>query len=76
VMERFKLINDGKGIEDTVTVEDPGTFNQPWSGTVRWQKVDRGPMLESICAENNEAFEKYFTNLREFPMPEARTPDF
>ena len=78
VVERFKLVNEGKAIEDTVTVEDPGTFYQPWSGTVRWQKVDRGPIIESICAENNAAFEKYFTNLKEYPMPQAKndTPEF
>jgi hypothetical protein len=73
VVERFRLIDGGKGLEATVTVDDPGTFNQPWSGTVRWQRVDRGPLLESICAENNEAFEKYFVNLREYPMPQAKT---
>ena len=75
VVERWKLINDGKGIEAAVTVDDPGTFNAPWSGTARWQKVDRGTMLESICAENNSAFEKYF-GLMEYRMPEAKTPDF
>jgi len=75
VVERFKLINDGKGLEATVTVQDPGAFVQPWSGTVRWQKVDRGPLLESVCAENNGAFEQYF-NLQEYPQPEAKTADF
>ncbi len=75
VMERFKLTNGGKGLEATVTVDDPGTFNQPWSGTVRWQKVDRR-MEESICAENNDAFEKYFSNLKEYPMPQAKAADF
>jgi len=76
VVERFKLIDGGKGLEATVTVDDPGTFNQPWSGTVRWQRVNRGEIQESICAENNEAFEKYFVNLREYPMPRAKTTDF
>jgi hypothetical protein len=75
VVERWKLIDGGKGIEAAVTVDDPGTFNAPWSGTARWQKVDRGTMLESICAENNDAFEKYF-GLMEYRMPEAKTPDF
>ena len=75
VVERFKLTGDGKGLEATVTVEDPGTFVQPWSGTARWQKVDRGTILESICAENNVAFEKFF-GLKEYPMPEAAKPDF
>ncbi|HXJ00602.1 MAG TPA: hypothetical protein VNH44_05225 [Micropepsaceae bacterium] len=75
VVERFKLINDGKGLQATVMVDDPGTFNQPWSGTVIWRKVDFGPMLESVCAENNVAFEKFF-GLQEYPMPEAKSPDF
>ena len=75
VVERWKLINDGKGLEATVTIDDPGTFNAPWSGLVRWQKVNRGSMIESVCAENNAAFEKYF-KLQEYPMPEADKPDF
>jgi hypothetical protein len=76
VVEWFRLIDGGKGLEATVTVDDAGTFNQPWSGTVRWQRVNRVQLLESICAENNEAFEKYFVNLREYPMPQAKTTDF
>ena len=75
VAERFKLTNGGRGLEATVTVDDPGTFNQPWSGTVRWQKVNRR-QEESICAENNDAFEKYFTNLKEYPMPQTKAVDF
>jgi hypothetical protein len=75
VVERFKLTDEGKGLEATVSVDDPGTFNEPWSGTVRWQKVDRGKILESICAENNDVFEKFF-GLREYPMPEAKRADF
>ena len=75
VAERFKLTNGGRGLEATVTVDDPGTFNRPWSGTVRWQKVNRR-QEESICAENNDAFEKYFTNLKEYPMPQTKAADF
>ncbi len=75
VVERWKIVDDGKALEATVTVEDPGTFNQPWSGTTRYNKVERGPMLESICAENNGNFEKFF-NLKEYPMPEATKVDF
>jgi hypothetical protein len=76
VVERFRLIDGGRGLEASVSVDDPGTFNQPWAGTVRWQRVNRGPLLESICAENNDAFEKYFVNLREYPMPQAKAADF
>jgi hypothetical protein len=75
VVERFRLIDGGKGLQATVTVDDPGTFNQPWSGAVRWQRVDRR-QEESICAENNQAFEKYFPNQKEYPMPQAKAPDF
>lgn len=73
VVERWRLV-DGNAIEATVTVEDPGAFNAPWSGLARWQKVNR-PLIESICAENNLNYEKYF-KLNEYPMPEAKTLDF
>ena len=74
-VERFRLIDGGKGLEATVTVDDPGTFNQPWSATVRWQRVNRR-QEESICAENNQAFEKYFSNQKDYPMPQAKATDF
>jgi hypothetical protein len=78
-VERFSLIDvfidGGKGLEATLTVPDPGTFNQSWSGTMRWWRVNRR-QEESICAENNEAFEKYFRNLKEYPMPQAKVTDF
>ena len=74
VVERRRIVDSGNAIEATVTVEDPGAFNAPWSGMARWQKVNR-PMIESICAENNLNYERFF-KLREYPMPEAKTPDF
>ena len=75
VVERWRITDGGNAIEATVTVDDPGAFKAPWTGRVRWQKVNRGPMVESICAENNLNYERFF-NLREYPMPEAKTPDF
>jgi len=74
VVERWKMVEGGNAIEAVVTVEDPGAFNAPWWGSARWQKVDR-PIIESICAENNLNYEKYF-KLNEYPMPEAKTLDF
>ena len=74
VVERWKIVDGGNALEATVTVEDPGAFNAPWSGMARWQKVNR-PMIESICAENNLNYEIFF-KLKEYPMPEAKTPDF
>ena len=57
-----------------MTVEDPVAFKAPWSGKVRWQKVDRG-MEEWVCAENNLGYEQEF-KLKEHPMPVATRPDF
>ena len=72
VVERWRTIDEGKRLEVEVTVEDPKAFTTPWKATRIWQKVDRGPMLESVCAENNiNPF-----NLDEYPMPEATKADF
>ena len=43
-------------------------------GVMSYCKINR-PMIESICAENNLNYEKYF-KLNEYPMPEAKTLDF
>ena len=75
MVERWRIVDGGNAIEAIVTVEDKGAFKEPWSGSVRWEKVNRGPMLESVCAENNGQYEALF-NLREYPLPEAKTPDF
>jgi hypothetical protein len=72
VVERWTLAKDGKAIEVSFTADDPGTFNHPWGGRVRYRKVDRGPLLESVCAENNANF----FGLIQDPMPEDDTPDF
>jgi hypothetical protein len=74
VIERFKIVDGGKALQATVTVDDPGTFNKPWSGMVQWRKVEL-PMLESVCAENNVAFEQFF-GLEEYPMPQAKSIGF
>jgi len=72
VVERWRTIDDGKRLEVEVTVEDPKAFTTPWKATRIWQKVNRGPILESVCAENNiNPF-----NLDEYPMPEATKVDF
>ena len=52
VVERFKLINDGNGLEVNFTVDDPGAFNAPWSAIVRYRKGARSqPLQEQPCAE-------------------------
>jgi hypothetical protein len=72
VVERFKLLNGGNVLQDTITVEDPGAFNMPWSAVQRWRRTNRGPIEEISCAENNESFYNYDVR----PIPQADKPDF
>jgi hypothetical protein len=72
VVERFKMIDAGKTLQATVTVDDPDTFNMMWSGIQRWRRVQPGPMSEEICAENNTS---YFSH-DVAPIPVAERPDF
>ena len=71
VVERFTIDPGGKGMSALVRVEDPDAFNAPLTMTRRWFKFD-GPMLETVCSENNGDF--FNQNL--FPEPEAKTYDF
>ena len=72
VVERFKLIDGGKTLQDGITVDDPGAYNMAWSAVQRWQRTNRGPIEESSCAENNESFYNYDVR----PIPQADKPDF
>jgi hypothetical protein len=68
VVERFKLIQDGKALQVNLTVEDPGAFNAPWTAIVRYRHVASAQLLtEEPCAENNASF---------FHIPTAMKPDF
>jgi len=68
VTERWKLIDGGKTLEVNVRVEDPDAFNEPWSAILRYDRVQQ-PMLEEICAENNQ-------HLFDYHIPVANKPDF
>jgi hypothetical protein len=52
VTEYWKLAEGGKVLEVNIRIEDPGTFNAPWSAVQRYRQVQR-PWLEEVCAENN-----------------------
>ena len=52
VVERWKLIEGGKTLEVTFTVDDPETFEKPWTAKQRYRRAE-GPMIEQVCAENN-----------------------
>jgi hypothetical protein len=72
VVERFKLLDGGKTLQDTIMVEDTGAFNMAWSAVQRWQRTNRGPLEEISCAENNEGFYNYDVR----PIPQADRADF
>jgi hypothetical protein len=72
VVERFKLIEDGRTLQSLVTVTDPGAFNMPWSALQRWRRLMDRPMVENLCAENNVDFFGY----DDYPVPQAAKPDF
>jgi hypothetical protein len=52
VTERWRLIEDGKKLEILITIDDPGTFNQPFQMLRQYSRVNR-TMAEDICSENN-----------------------
>jgi hypothetical protein len=72
VIERFRIVDDGKALEVTARVEDPGAFTMPWTALQRYRRAEQGPMLEAVCAENND---KFFDHNIE-PIPMADKPDF
>jgi hypothetical protein len=51
VVERFTRV-DADTILYQFTVEDPETWDQPWTAETAWSKVD-GPILEYACHEGN-----------------------
>src|ERR1051326_1352454 len=77
VIERYKLVNGGKRIDVTFTVDDPGTFTMPWNGLVQFG-LGNTPRSdhweEDICAENGDGYG--FDPEQLVPMPHADKPDF
>ena len=68
VTERWKLIDDGKNIEVAMTIDDPGTYNQPWQAVRRFRQVKQ-TLEEEACAENNQ-------HLFDYHIPIADKADF
>src|SRR6202163_1788909 len=52
VVERFRMIDGGKTLQATITVDDPGAFNMAWSAVQRWRRRE-GAINELVCAENS-----------------------
>lgn len=77
VIERFKLVNGGKGIDVTFTVDDPGAFTMPWNARVQFKPGDTprsNHWEEDICAENGDGYG--FDPDQLVPMLTADKPEF
>jgi hypothetical protein len=74
VVERFRVIDGGNTLEVAFTVEDPGAFYQPWSGTRNRHRVmnPNSKISEFECPEGND---DYF-NIGLEPIPTAEKTDF
>jgi len=68
VVERWRLMDGGKTLHVDITVEDPDTFEKPWSTFQRYTRGEQ-TLQEEVCAENNQ-------HLFDYHIPEAKTPDF
>jgi hypothetical protein len=76
VIERYRLIDGGKKMQGTVTIDDPGAFTTEWSA-LHYFNRNNLPISNSeyVCAENNDAGNNYFHEVQA-PIPEANDPDF
>ena len=63
-----------KGIEVIVRVDDPGAFTMPWKGFAEYRQ-DRAveKIEENVCAENNRTFSEGATF---GTIPQEETPPF
>ena len=74
VIERWKLSEDGRAIELSVHVEDPGAFKAPYALTKHYTRMETA-WLEAVCAENPIGPLGPAPQGLE-PMPQADKPDF
>jgi hypothetical protein len=72
VVERFTLTDGGKTLQVSIAVDDPGAFNMPWSARQIYHRSHEEPILETICAENNNVIFDAAVS----PIPQADKPDF
>jgi hypothetical protein len=74
VVERFKMLEGGKILQASITVDDPGAFNMAWSAIQRWKRREGDTITELICAENPTDF--FHNETEAGPIPQAEKPDF
>src|SRR3569832_2596224 len=67
VVERYRMINDGKSLEVKIQVEYPGAFNMPWTARSIWRRVKAGRLIEDLCEPNND----FYFGYEVAPLPHA-----
>jgi hypothetical protein len=72
VVERYRLVDDGKTLQADVTIEDPAVFIKPLQVIHRWRRA-QGPIRESSCAEG-ELLNPFQQDVE--PLPIAEKADF
>lgn len=56
VIERYRLVDEGRGLEADVTITAPETFVGPWSRSFTWELDPEGMIFESICDPDDRRF--------------------
>jgi hypothetical protein len=68
VVERFRVVDEGKALELLVSIDDPQTYKQPWQAMRRFNRV-QSTLNEEICREGNFV-------LFDYGIPIDNTADF
>jgi hypothetical protein len=68
VVERWQLSEDGNALDILISVDDPGTFFEPWQ-VMRHLERSNEELGENICREGNFV-------LFDYGIPIDETPDF
>jgi hypothetical protein len=56
VVERYRLVNGGRGLEGEAVITAPQTFESPWMREFSWELDPDGMIYESICDPNDSRF--------------------
>ena len=63
VIERFSRVGE-KALLYRFTIEDPATWERPWTGEFTWPATDQ-PIYEYACHEANYALENILRGARQ-----------
>ena len=56
VVERYRLVDEGRGLAADVTITVPETFVGPWTRSFTWELDADGMIFESICDPEDRRF--------------------